>query len=92
MNHYCSLLFGIFFLVFSQVKCTGYLEVSFKSDFNLKSVLNVSSLNTNSSNSRLVPFLVSPNKTEKLSRIPIDFNETVIMTVFVINQDRLGMF
>ncbi|KAF1755922.1 hypothetical protein GCK72_012375 [Caenorhabditis remanei] len=91
MNHYYSLLFGIsfLFLVFSQVKCTGYLEVSFNSDFNLKSVLNVSSLN--SSNSRLIPFLLSPNKTEKLAKIPIDFNETVIITVFVINQDRLDI-
>uniref|UniRef100_A0A8R1ECY3 Uncharacterized protein n=1 Tax=Caenorhabditis japonica TaxID=281687 RepID=A0A8R1ECY3_CAEJA len=60
--------------------------MSFKSDFHLKAVINITTTDT----PLLIPFTVSPNETETLSRIPIDFVgiEEYRLTIFVINEDK----
>ncbi|PIC37639.1 hypothetical protein B9Z55_016198 [Caenorhabditis nigoni] len=74
-------------LLFQQIQCSGYLDLSFKSDFNLKAFVNVSSDST----PLLIPFFISPNKTERLPKIPIRFDEKVSLTILVINHDRLDI-
>lgn len=78
------------FLAFQKTKGSGFLDLSFRSGFHLKSVLNISTV-SDDAYPLLIPFSVSPNKTEKLPRIPITFNKTVSLTIVVINSDRLDI-
>ncbi|EGT53902.1 hypothetical protein CAEBREN_28697 [Caenorhabditis brenneri] len=87
-----SLLYLLLLLAFQRAESSGYLELSFKSDFNLKAVVNVSSSSEDVSPT-LIPFHISPNKTETLHKIPINLKDglTYQLSIFVINQDRLDI-
>uniref|UniRef100_A0A8R1IE07 Uncharacterized protein n=1 Tax=Caenorhabditis japonica TaxID=281687 RepID=A0A8R1IE07_CAEJA len=76
----------LFLSFFHLVTASGYLEMSFKSDFHLKAVINITTADT----PLLIPFTVSPNETETLPRIPINFVgiEEYRLTIFVINEDK----
>lgn len=75
------------FLLFQQASASGFLELSFKSDYNLKAVVNI----TASKPFSIIPFIVSAHQTVTLSKIPIDFNEEKYdLTLFVINEDKPG--
>ncbi|CAI2351649.1 unnamed protein product [Caenorhabditis sp. 36 PRJEB53466] len=78
--------FSALFL-FQQARASGYLDLSLKSEFNVKGVVNISSALQHAP--LLIPFIVSQNSTEKIPKIPINFNENEYhLTIFVENENQ----